>query len=1352
MTAKSQRLVLVVIAGLVAAALYVLLLNYRFFEADHVWMKESLHATMEAVGVMAAVFLAIFLLNREKQGAGRDLTWVGLGLLGMGLIDGFHAISSPGHGFFLLRGVAGLVGGLGFALVWTLGREGSSALKRFGPWGVAMACALLGVVILSARGLFPVMVQEGRFTSTAISINLLGGVLFLAAALRFLLDHWRLGAGRDFLFGCLALLFGLSGLLFAASTPWGETWWLGHFMRLAAYAVVCVFILREYAGMNKELWTHRDRLEELVTLRTEDLRASEEMNRATLYSIGDGVISTDIQGRVRQMNPVAELLTGWNEAEALGKPASEVFRIINEETRAEVESPVVRVLREGMIVGLANHTLLIAKNGIERPIADAGAPIRGAQGETSGVVLIFRDQTMERKAERALRESEARFRALVEHLPHKIFVKDHESTYIMCNPNYATDLGITPDEIAGKTDFEFYPEDLAEKYRADDHRVMVSGQIEDIEEPYVVDGQNRWAHTAKVPFRDENGAVVGVLGIFEDITERKEAEERFREEEMKVSTFLDNTTDLVTVVDAEGRLTYVNNASETILGMKPDEMIGQLAFGYIHPEDRETTQKAFGQWLQDRVTHASWENRQVTKTGEAHDMLWTIMPRYKDGALESIWSIARDITERKEAEEALRVSEELHRATLYSIGDGVISTDVQGRVRQMNPVAELLTGWTEVGARGKDIAEVFRIISEETRAEVESPVVRVLREGTIVGLANHTLLIAKDGTERPIADAGAPIRGAQGETSGVVLVFRDQTAERKADRALRESERKFRETVLHLDEAYYRCTLDGLLLDHNLAFNRILGFPLDQDMKGSKLPDFWQNPEARQEYINELMGQGVVTGFPIPAKTRDGEKIVVLASAHLVKDEQGRTEQIEGTFLDITARVRAEEELQRHRAELEVLVKERSEQLYLSEQRLAQESSAVAEIIGEMLNERLSDEETERQVLSACLEATGSVYGLIGRINEHGRFDTTAYGSRTLEDCAFPEALAWERSTGMEIRGVWGWPMEHGEPLICNDLTTHPARVGLPEGHIPLGSFLGVPIHEGGRTVGMVAVADRKGGYTDADVGTLARLVNVMTVSKRHRELLAEAKAFGVELERRVEERTAQLEASNKELEAFSYSVSHDLRAPLRAIDGFTRILVEDYESQLDDEGKRVCNIVRDNTVKMGQLIDDLLAFSRLGRAEMNPASIDMKQMVQATFNELTTPENQVRIDFKIDNDIPPAFGDASLMRQVWTNLLSNAVKFSAKRNRSVIEVRGEQRDGEMCYTVQDNGAGFDMRYADKLFGVFQRLHSSREFEGTGVGLALVARVIRRHGGQVWAEAEVDRGATFHFTLPQKGA
>jgi PAS domain S-box-containing protein len=244
-----------------------------------------------------------------------------------------------------------------------------------------------------------------------------------------------------------------------------------------------------------------------------------------------------------------------------------------------------------------------------------------------------------------------------------------------------------------------------------------------------------------------------------------------------------------------------------------------------------------------------------------------------------------------------------------------------------------------------------------------------------------------------------------------------------------------------------------------------------------------------------------------------------------------------------------------------------------------------------------------------------------------------------------------------------------------------------------------------------------------------------------------EIKRLNAELEQRVKERTAELEAANNEMEAFSYSVSHDLRTPVRAIGGFTEILMREHSEKLDDEARRICSVIVGNTKKMGQLIDELLSFSRLGRSEMRSSTIDMKALANSVYQELTTPETRDRVDFQI-GEIGKAIGDIVLIRQVWMNLISNAIKFTAKREKPVIAITGREEGDRIIYCVKDNGAGFDMQYAGKLFGVFQRLHSDKQFEGTGVGLAIVQRVVNRHGGQVWAEGEVDKGGTFCFLLP----
>jgi light-regulated signal transduction histidine kinase (bacteriophytochrome) len=236
-------------------------------------------------------------------------------------------------------------------------------------------------------------------------------------------------------------------------------------------------------------------------------------------------------------------------------------------------------------------------------------------------------------------------------------------------------------------------------------------------------------------------------------------------------------------------------------------------------------------------------------------------------------------------------------------------------------------------------------------------------------------------------------------------------------------------------------------------------------------------------------------------------------------------------------------------------------------------------------------------------------------------------------------------------------------------------------------------------------------------------------------------------LEQRIQRRTAQLEEANQELEAFAYSISHDLRAPLRAIDGFSHILSEELAPEPGTDAQRYLNLVRENAQHMGKLIDGLLAFSRLGRQELDKQDVTTETLVHDVLQGLAPETEGRQIDFTID-DLPPCQADPMLLRQVYANLLSNAIKFTCGCRSARIEVGCYHEGDEHIYFVRDNGTGFDMRYAGKLFGVFQRLHSTDSYEGTGVGLAIVQRIIHRHGGRIWAEAEPERGATFCFTVP----
>jgi signal transduction histidine kinase len=268
----------------------------------------------------------------------------------------------------------------------------------------------------------------------------------------------------------------------------------------------------------------------------------------------------------------------------------------------------------------------------------------------------------------------------------------------------------------------------------------------------------------------------------------------------------------------------------------------------------------------------------------------------------------------------------------------------------------------------------------------------------------------------------------------------------------------------------------------------------------------------------------------------------------------------------------------------------------------------------------------------------------------------------------------------------------------------------------------------------------------DDEVGLLAEAFDEMLseIQKRDKEI----RQLNADLERRVAARTSELEASNKELEAFSYSVSHDLRAPLRHIDGFVELLTKHAAPSLDEKGRRHLATISTAAQRMGALIDDLLVFSRMGRTEMHKTSVDLAALAEDVVQELKGDAKGRRVEWQLGK-LPEVQGDPSMLRLVLTNLLSNALKYSSPREAARIEIQAQPQNGEFIVSVRDNGVGFDPAYSHKLFGVFQRLHGSGEFEGTGIGLANVRRIVSRHGGRTWAEGAVNQGATFYFSLPR---
>ncbi len=395
--------------------------------------------------------------------------------------------------------------------------------------------------------------------------------------------------------------------------------------------------------------------------------------------------------------------------------------------------------------------------------------------------------------------------------------------------------------------------------------------------------------------------------------------------------------------------------------------------------------------------------------------------------------------------------------------------------------------------------------------------------------------------------------------------------------------------------------------------------------------------------------------------------------------------------------------------------------------------------------------ETEEDVARICLkvaeELTGSKIGFIGELNPEGYFDTTTLSEAGWNACEVPRPEAFKLLRNMPNRGINRIGLREDRSWIINDAASHPEAVEKPTGHPSIKTFMGVPLHFLGGTIGMIALANKAPGYTPADVEDMEVLSVAFIEALNRRRAERKISELNQELNRHVQ----RVETANKELEAFSYSVSHDLRAPLRHITGFVELLNKRDQGLLDEKSRHYLQVISDAARKMGTLIDDLLAFSRMGRAEMKKTRVDFRLLVHEVVSEAKEEAEGRDIVWEI-SPLPVVEGDLAMLRLVMFNLVANALKFTRPCPRTRIEI-GTITDhpDETLFYVRDNGVGFDMKYAEKLFGLFQRLHATEEFEGTGIGLANVQRIIHRHGGRTWAEGAVGGGATFWFSLPKTG-
>ncbi|HEB12267.1 MAG TPA: PAS domain S-box protein, partial [Actinobacteria bacterium] len=687
--------------------------------------------------------------------------------------------------------------------------------------------------------------------------------------------------------------------------------------------------------------------------------------------------------------------------------------------------------------------------------------------------------------------------------------------------------------------------------------------------------------------------------------------------------------------------------------------------------------------------------------GQAQKRFLNIGASKLDDSVVATW---RDVTEEKQVADLAS----LFFQTIEEAPDGFQIADLTGKLFYCNRKTQALFGYSAQEMTGMPVDNLC--VDPKLIGNVVMPA--VMKAGRWDG---EVQVKSKDGSLFLIWLAMSMAKNKDGNPMAMVGEIRDITETKKTEATLRKSELWSRNIIDTAQEGIWILDSEANTSFVNPQMTKFLGYS-KEEMIGQ--PQYYFMDEEAGVEAREYFKQrekGIAEKYDFRFKHKNGAAVWAIVATTPMSTETGEFSGALAMITDITNRKSAEDSLYASERRYKLLFERSPVSIW------EEDWAEVKNYLDNLLAQGITDLRTHfAQHPKDVMRCVKNI-----RVTDVNQTSLDLYGATTKDELVKnfrnlfpPESLKplMESFFGA-IEGQFVHESENITKLFSGDTLNISERIFIPE--------------EYEKTWERV-------------------IVNIIDLTALKRATM-EIRQLNKSLKQRIKEQTNELEAANQELESLSYSVSHNLQEPLRAIDGFSQILWDDYSKSLDDEGKRLLDIVNTETVRMKQLIDDLLAFSRSGRVKINPDQVDMTELANEVSYQLTQLEPERNIKLKIKT-LSSTHGDMILLKQVFANLISNAIKFTATRERAIIEIGGWTEDDENIYFIEDNGLGFDMRFVDKLFGMFERLGAGDDFAGTGVGLAIVKRIIERHGGRVWAEGQPNKGSTFYFSLPKAGA
>lgn len=1137
-----------------------------------------------------------------------------------------------------------------------------------------------------------------------------------------------------------------------------------------------------------------DEQEQLIVERTRDLAMEKERLAVTMRSIGDGVISTDNEGRVLSVNQTAEKLTGWPETEALGRDLQEVFRIVNEETRQPCENPVQRVIQHGQVVGLANHTVLIGRDGTERVLADSAAPIRSEAGEIVGVVLVFKDVTEQAQAERALQESEARYRQLVDHMSDAVAVyrAEHAGEDFICvefNAAGERIEKINKNEFIGRSVLSVFPRVKEFGLFQVFQRVWRTGVSEyHPVAQYEDDRIQGWRDN--YVYRLPSGEIVAV---YRDETERKRAEEVLRESERNYRELVQNANSAIIRWKTDGTITFLNEYAQVLFGYGPDEAVGKNV-GILVPAT-ESTGRDLSTLVEDIASHPERYvnniNENICRDGRRIWMAWTNKVTVDaDTGLREILAVGSDITALKRAEEDLRNAEERYRSVFENAAVGIDLVDAEGRFLEVNDSLAQMLGYTADELLNLSIFDVTH--PEDVEASRSN--YHTMMQGETDSYRFEKRYVRKDRVLMLADVSVSAVRGPDGSHIATVGVISDITERKRAEEALRESEQKFSAAFQFAPMPMTITSMDdGRFIDANDTFLTTYGYTRAEVVgKTAVQLGIWRDEDERSSRLDKTRTEGSVRNLEVSFPTKEGSLRHGLFSAvtiHMV----GRPVLL-SSFNDITERKIAEEALREREQMVSSIAVAAPMGLCLTKEGIIQWANAEWRRMFGFTHESEYVGQPTGIMYSTKAEYTASREAVYGKLEKgvlgetHSQFmrrdgsQFQGYLRSTYLDPSRPdkgtlssisdvtEIMRAERALRAseerykalfeDSRDAVFVTSRDGEYIEVNNAFCDLLGYDRSE----LGSLKAQQLYMDAahRSVFQDAL-EKAGSLKDYPVnvctkeGTVLEVLVSATVRHDHEGAIVGYQGIIRDVTRSRQLEKQLLQAQKMEsIGTLAGGIAHDFNNILQVVLGYSDLLLADKKP--DDPDYDDLKRIRGSAQNGAELVKQILTFSR--KADISPRPIDLNREVRNAQQLLRrTLPRIIEMELSLGADLWTVNADPGQMEQMLLNLAVNAKDAMPRGGNIVIETENVTLDEDYCKShlgtepgdyvqlmFSDTGVGI---YPEALEHIFEPFFTTKKpGEGTGLGLAMVYGIVKQHNGHITCYSAPEKGTTFKIYLP----